>query len=126
MCTAPFHFASNVSLLVQGLDAPSSEVISLVSHATQDRLKTLVSKLSVIAEHRLDVIKTEGPYEVTDVSIGNARYLPSVEHVFAKGKTSAKKPSANYPKKCPIIEELSFKTFMSIHTGCTKFSALRS
>ena len=69
----PFKFAGNSSLFVQGLDAPSSEVISLVSHATQDRLKTLVSKLSVIAEHRLDVIKTEGPYEVTDVSISNAR-----------------------------------------------------
>ena len=50
------------------MEAPSAEVINLVSHATQDRLKTLVSKLSVIAEHRLDVIKTEGPYEVTDVS----------------------------------------------------------
>ena len=33
----------------------------------QDRLKSLVSKLSVIAEHRLDIIKTEGPYEVTQV-----------------------------------------------------------
>ena len=43
-------------------------MIGLVSHATQDRLKTLVSKLSVIAEHRLDIIKTEGPYEVTEVS----------------------------------------------------------
>jgi hypothetical protein len=54
--------------MVQGLESPSAEVIGLVSHATQDRLKTLVSKLSVIAEHRLDIIKTEGPYEVTDVS----------------------------------------------------------
>ena len=34
----------------------------------QDRLKSLVSKLSVIAEHRLDIIKTEGPYEVTQVA----------------------------------------------------------
>ena len=51
------------------MEPPSAEVIGLVSHATQDRLKTLVSKLSVIAEHRLDIIKTEGPYEVTDVSI---------------------------------------------------------
>ena len=34
----------------------------------QDRLKGLVSKLSVIAEHRLDIIKTEGPYEVTQVT----------------------------------------------------------
>merc|ERR1719430_2470159 len=43
----------------KGLEPPPAEVISLVSHATQDRLKSLVSKLSVIAEHRLDIIKTE-------------------------------------------------------------------
>ena len=44
----------------KGLEAPSQDVINLISHAAQERLKTLVSKLSVIAEHRLDVIKTEG------------------------------------------------------------------
>ena len=34
--------------------------MNLISHATQERLKSLVSKLSVISEHRLDIIKTEG------------------------------------------------------------------
>ena len=38
----------------------------MISHATQERLKSLVSKLSVIAEHRLDVIKTEGRIRETD------------------------------------------------------------
>merc|ERR1719206_806135 len=59
----------------KGLEAPPAEVISLVSHATQDRLKSLVSKLSVIAEHRLDIIKTEGPYEVTQDIRGQLRFL---------------------------------------------------
>merc|ERR1719483_1183612 len=58
----------------KGLDAPTAEVISLMSHATQDRLKTLVAKLSVIAEHRLDIIKTEGPYEVTQDIKGQLRF----------------------------------------------------
>ena len=49
------------------MEPPSQDVINLVSHATQDRLKTLVSKLAVISEHRLDIIKTEGQYEVTQV-----------------------------------------------------------
>ena len=44
----------------QGLDAPPQEVLNLISHATQEKLKTLVAKLSVIAEHRLDIIKSEG------------------------------------------------------------------
>ena len=63
--------------LIQGLDCPSQEVIGLISHATQDRLKTLVSKLSVIAEHRLDIIKTEGPYQVTDVRMVHLPELQS-------------------------------------------------
>jgi transcription initiation factor TFIID subunit 4 len=40
-----------------GLDEPPPEVAAMISHATEERLKTLLEKLSVIAEHRLDVIK---------------------------------------------------------------------
>ena len=47
-------------LIFKGLESPSAEVLNLISHATQERLKNLVSKLSVVAEHRLDIIKTEG------------------------------------------------------------------
>jgi len=68
----------------KGLEAPSQEVIGLVSHATQDRLKTLVSKLSVIAEHRLDIIKTEGPYEVTDDIKGQMRFLEDLDKMEKK------------------------------------------
>ena len=50
--------------LLQGLESPSAEVLNLISHATQERLKNLVSKLSVVAEHRLDVIKTEGKLNI--------------------------------------------------------------
>jgi len=42
-----------------GLDEPPPEVAALISHATEERLKTLLEKLSVIAEHRLDVIKVK-------------------------------------------------------------------
>ena len=41
----------------RGLEEPSPDVIAMVSHATQDRLKTLLEKLSVVAEHRMDVIR---------------------------------------------------------------------
>merc|ERR550519_346135 len=68
----------------KGLDAPTQEVISLMSHATQDRLKTLVAKLSVIAEHRLDIIKTEGPYEVTDDIKGQIRFLEDLDKMEKK------------------------------------------
>ena len=35
----------------------SPEVVSLISHAVQERLKTLVEKLGVIAEHRQEQFK---------------------------------------------------------------------
>ena len=40
-----------------GLEEPSNDVSVLISHATQERLKNVVEKLAVIAEHRIDIIK---------------------------------------------------------------------
>lgn len=40
-----------------GLEEPSQEVAALISHAAQERLKNLVEKLALIAEHRIDFIK---------------------------------------------------------------------
>jgi transcription initiation factor TFIID subunit 4 len=40
-----------------GLEEPNNEVAVLVSHATQERLKNVLEKLAIIAEHRIDVIK---------------------------------------------------------------------
>jgi transcription initiation factor TFIID subunit 4 len=40
-----------------GLDEPSADVAVLISHAAQERLKNIVEKLAVIAEHRIDILK---------------------------------------------------------------------
>ena len=64
---------------MQGLEAPPPEVLNLVSHATQDRLKGLVGKLSVIAEHRLDIIKAEGPYELTQDTRAQLRFIEELD-----------------------------------------------
>lgn len=64
-----------------GLDEPSSDVIALVSHATQDRLKTLLEKLSVISEHRLDIVRQEGDYEVTQDVRGQLRFLGELDKI---------------------------------------------
>lgn len=42
---------------INGLEEPSQEVLLLISHAVQERLKNFVEKLSVIAEHRIDFAK---------------------------------------------------------------------
>lgn len=44
-----------------GLEEPNSEVAVLISHACQERLKNIVEKLAVIAEHRIDIIKVRIP-----------------------------------------------------------------
>merc|ERR1719483_314464 len=75
----------------KGLDAPTQEVINLMSHATRDRLKTLVSKLSVIAEHRLDIIKTEGPYEATQDIKGQLRFLEDLDKMEKKRHEEAER-----------------------------------
>lgn len=40
-----------------GLDEPSTDIAVLISHAAQERLKNMIEKLAVIAEHRLDILK---------------------------------------------------------------------
>merc|ERR1711936_1446032 len=63
----------------KGLEAPPAEVISLVS------------KLSVIAEHRLDIIKTEGPYEVTQDIRGQLRFLEDLDKMEKKRHEEAER-----------------------------------
>merc|ERR1719244_2236958 len=75
----------------KGLEPPPPEVISLVSHATQDRLKSLVAKLSVVAEHRLDIIKTEGQYEVTQDIRGQLRFLEDLDKMEKKRHEEAER-----------------------------------
>ena len=47
-----------------GLGDTNSEVVSLISHATQERLKTLLEKLAVIADHRNEAVRTDPRCEV--------------------------------------------------------------
>ena len=47
----------NKLALSHNLDEVSMDVVALVSHAAQERLKTLVEKLGIIAEHRIENLK---------------------------------------------------------------------
>ncbi|CAL4064824.1 unnamed protein product, partial [Meganyctiphanes norvegica] len=69
-----------------GLEEPPKEVVSLVSHATQERLKTIVEKLAVISEHRLDIIKSEQKYEIRQDVKGQLRFLEELDKLEKKRK----------------------------------------
>ncbi|KAF2354536.1 TAFH/NHR1 [Trinorchestia longiramus] len=68
------------------MDEPSKEFCALLSHAVQDRLKTIVEKLSVIAEHRIDIIKNEPRYEVLQDVKGQLRFLEDLDRLEKKRK----------------------------------------
>jgi transcription initiation factor TFIID subunit 4 len=74
-----------------GLDEPPASVVALVSHATQERLKTLLEKLNVIAEHRLDIVKSEGDYEVTQDVRGQIRFLGELDKIERKRHEEAER-----------------------------------
>jgi len=57
------------SVAHHGLEEPSSEVAALISHAAQERLRNIVEKLAVIAEHRIDLIKVGGLCEHLNVEL---------------------------------------------------------
>jgi len=78
----------------KGLEAPPAEVVALVSHATQERLKSLLEKLSVVAEHRLDIVKAtdEGErYEVTQDVRGQLKFLNDLEKIERKRHDEAER-----------------------------------
>ena len=76
----------------KGLEEPPAEVVALLSHACQERLKTLVEKLSVIAEHRMDVVKLESDsYEVVQDVKGQLRFLMDLDKIEKKRHEEAER-----------------------------------
>ena len=51
--------------LSHGLEDVSMDVVALVSHAAEERLKTFVEKLGIIAEHRIENLKVS---QTTDLN----------------------------------------------------------
>ncbi|XP_053674915.1 transcription initiation factor TFIID subunit 4 [Anopheles nili] len=67
-----------------GLEEPSNEVAVLISHACQERLKNVVEKLAIIAEHRIDIIKVDPRYEITKDVRGQIKFLEELDKAEQK------------------------------------------
>ncbi|KAH8366173.1 hypothetical protein KR093_009960 [Drosophila rubida] len=68
----------------RGLEEPSQDVAVLISHACQERLKNIVEKLAVIAEHRIDVIKLDARYEPAKDVRGQIKFLEELDKAEQK------------------------------------------
>ncbi|XP_017843784.1 transcription initiation factor TFIID subunit 4 isoform X2 [Drosophila busckii] len=68
----------------RGLEEPSQDVAVLISHACQERLKNIVEKLAVIAEHRIDVIKLDPRYEQAKDVRGQIKFLEELDKAEQK------------------------------------------
>lgn len=67
-----------------GLEGVSPDVTRIVSHATQERLRDLISKLSTIAEHRMEIYKMDSRYEVSSDVRGKLKFLEELDKLEKK------------------------------------------
>ncbi|NWV57264.1 TAF4B factor, partial [Daphoenositta chrysoptera] len=64
----------------------NSDVVNLISHATQERLRGLLEKLTVIARHRVSTHKGSDKYVVCSDTRAQLRFLEKLDHLEKKRK----------------------------------------
>ncbi|NXA14016.1 TAF4B factor, partial [Sapayoa aenigma] len=64
----------------------NSDVVNLVSHATQERLRGLLEKLTVIAQHRVSTHKGSDKYVVCSDTRAQLRFLEKLDHLEKQRK----------------------------------------
>ncbi|KAG1682484.1 Transcription initiation factor TFIID subunit 4 [Nymphon striatum] len=82
--TSPLHRKVKEIVSKHGLDEVSPEVIGLVSHAVEERLKNIIEKLGVIAEHRMENVKNDPRYEITSNVRGQIKFLEELDKLEKK------------------------------------------
>ncbi|XP_074841917.1 transcription initiation factor TFIID subunit 4B [Carettochelys insculpta] len=65
---------------------PNSDVVNLISHATQERLRGLLEKLTVIAQHRMTTYKENSKYILSSDTRAQLRFLEKLDHMEKQRK----------------------------------------
>nr|XP_028592950.1 transcription initiation factor TFIID subunit 4B isoform X1 [Podarcis muralis] len=64
----------------------NSDVLNLISHATQERLRGLLEKLTVIAQHRTMTCKGNDKYTITSDTRAQLRFLEQLDQIEKQRK----------------------------------------
>ncbi|XP_062985899.1 transcription initiation factor TFIID subunit 4B [Elgaria multicarinata webbii] len=64
----------------------NSDVLNLISHATQERLRGLLEKLTVIAQHRVMTYKGSDKYTLSSDTRAQLKFLEQLDHVEKQRK----------------------------------------
>ncbi|KAL3859934.1 hypothetical protein ACJMK2_010113 [Sinanodonta woodiana] len=68
----------------KGIDEVSTDVLNIVSHATQERLRYFVERLSTIAEHRSEIYKINDKFEPSSDVRAQLKFLEELDHLEKK------------------------------------------
>ncbi|XP_051978798.1 transcription initiation factor TFIID subunit 4-like [Xyrauchen texanus] len=69
-----------------GVTEVSMETVTLISHATQSRLRSVLENVSVVAQHRTDSCKDEELYEQTSDVRAQLKYFEQLEKIEKQRK----------------------------------------
>ncbi|KAH0617762.1 hypothetical protein JD844_016327 [Phrynosoma platyrhinos] len=69
-----------------GITEVNSDILNLISHATQERLRGLLEKLTVIAQHHMMTYKESDKYIVSSDTRAQLRFLEQLDHVEKQRK----------------------------------------
>uniref|UniRef100_A0A8C3JD74 TATA-box binding protein associated factor 4b n=1 Tax=Calidris pygmaea TaxID=425635 RepID=A0A8C3JD74_9CHAR len=64
----------------------NSDVVNLISHATQERLRGLLEKLTIIAQHRVSTHKGNDRYIVSSDTRAQLKFLEKLDHLEKQRK----------------------------------------
>ncbi|XP_038069700.1 transcription initiation factor TFIID subunit 4-like [Patiria miniata] len=82
--SGPLQSRVNEICVKHGIQEASTDMMELVSHAAQERLKGLVEKLGVIARHRMEVYRNDSRYEVTSDVRSQLKFFEQLDSLERK------------------------------------------